>query len=72
MLLIVMSYYVSFVKALDPNVYRLPTAPYWHPPSPRRNTRLRFVLNGTMMETVPRLQARRCDLWKQLAPRRKK
>lgn len=65
---IVMSYYVSFVKALNPNFYRLPSAPYWQPWGPRGNNRLRFVLDGTKMETVPRLQAQRCDLWKRLAP----
>lgn len=65
---IVMSYYISFVKALDPNPFRLPSTPKWKPWGPRGNNRLRFELDATRMETAPRLQVQKCDLWKRLAP----
>lgn len=68
---IVMNYYISFVRVLDPNPYRLPSTAEWQPwghGGGRDQNRLKFVAYSTHMETVSRLQVQRCDLWKRLAP----
>jgi carboxylesterase type B len=64
---IVMNYFVSFVRELDPNVLRHETAPVWQPWGAAQQ-RLKIETNNTMMERVSRDQQGRCALFKKLAP----
>ncbi|KAF7617020.1 triacylglycerol lipase [Aspergillus flavus] len=63
---IVMNYYISFVKSLDPNSFRAEGAPYWMPWG--SGERLKIQTNQTAMEVIPGMQADRCALWEALAP----
>ena len=49
---IVSSYWISFVKTLDPNVYRLPGTPAWEPWSIAAPQRIVFDNGAASMETV--------------------
>ncbi|KAE8381490.1 Alpha/Beta hydrolase protein [Aspergillus bertholletiae] len=62
---IVMNYYISFVKTLDPNSFRVAGAPYWMPWG--TGERLKIQTNQTAMEVIPGTQKDRCALWKVLA-----
>ncbi|KAL3441434.1 Alpha/Beta hydrolase protein [Aspergillus insuetus] len=64
---IVMNYFVSFVRELDPNVLRHETAPVWQPWGAAQQ-RLKIETNNTLMERVSRDQQGRCALFKKLAP----
>ncbi|KAI6871338.1 hypothetical protein KC323_g1925 [Hortaea werneckii] len=69
---IVMHYWISFIKHLNPNVEKHATPPEWEPWMQRcghawQPQRLKFELNATEMESVPADQLERCDLWKDLA-----
>ncbi|PYI10673.1 carboxylesterase [Aspergillus sclerotiicarbonarius CBS 121057] len=67
----VMDYWISFVKAMDPNPRRNSQAPYWDPWKPGSARRLKMQTNATGMEPIPQLQADRCSMWKALAPEMK-
>lgn len=64
---IVMDYYLSFVKALNPNVYRNEKAPRWDTWGTGTGERLRIQTNHTAMELVPSTQRKLCDMWKTFA-----
>lgn len=64
---IVMNYWISFIRSLDPNTYKAPAAPEWQPWGTHGGQRLRIRLNATKMEPVPADQLERCALWKSLA-----
>ncbi|KAJ0418582.1 carboxylesterase estA [Aspergillus carlsbadensis] len=64
---IVMNYFISFVRELDPNTLRHGTAPFWQPWGAARQ-RLKIETNDTVMERVPSVQQARCALFKRLAP----
>ncbi|KAI3397172.1 hypothetical protein diail_11146 [Diaporthe ilicicola] len=68
---VVMSYYISFIRALDPNVYKYPGTPVWETWGDLgvtgRGFRLKFQTNDTVMEEVPQQLADRCALWKDLS-----
>ena len=63
---LLMNYYISFVRALDPNVYRHSSAPKWYSWW-RDGERLVVELNKTRMETVGAGQKERCEFWKGLS-----
>ncbi|KAJ0418642.1 carboxylesterase family protein [Aspergillus carlsbadensis] len=63
---IMMSYYISFVKTLDPNSLRDLSAPVWKPWD--GCGRLRVETNNTMMEELVEADQERCAMWKTLAP----
>ncbi|KAE8136006.1 Alpha/Beta hydrolase protein [Aspergillus pseudotamarii] len=63
---IVMNYYISFVKTLDPNSLRAEGAPYWMPWG--TGERLKIQTNQTVMEDIQGTQKDRCALWEALAP----
>lgn len=63
---IVMHYYISFIRTLDPNLLRADGAPFWR--SWGAGERLKIQTNATAMETISDVQRNRCDLWKRLAP----
>ncbi|KAL2851067.1 Alpha/Beta hydrolase protein [Aspergillus pseudoustus] len=64
---IVMSYYISFVRTLDPNTLRDVEAPPWHHWDGVGEQRLRIQTNMTMMEPVSGPERARCGMWKELA-----
>lgn len=64
---VVMNYYISFVRALDPNAYRFALAPMWESWGGGRGRRLRLQTNQTGMEDVPVEQMGRCALWRNLS-----
>lgn len=66
---VTMNYYISFVRALDPNVYRHKTAPLWSPwgGASAAPQRLLLQTNATHMERVPQEQTNLCSLWKTLS-----
>lgn len=63
---IVMDYWISFVKTLDPNSFRSPDAPVWD--ALGSGQRLRLRTNDTAMESIPSDQKDRCVMWKNMAP----
>lgn len=67
---VTMSYFLSFVRFLDPNTARLPGTPYWEPwgRGGEHGQRLKLQTNETEMENVPAGFVDKCDLWKKLAP----
>lgn len=67
---VIMSYYISFVRALNPNTYKVTDAPSWEDWGDigvGRGNRLKLQTNDTVMEEVPQDQADRCALWKGLS-----
>ncbi|KAJ5119280.1 Carboxylesterase type B [Penicillium atrosanguineum] len=65
---ITMDYYLSFIKALNPNEYRNEDAPMWNPWGDGQGQRLKLETNSTNMEIVPKQQTERCEMWMKLAP----
>lgn len=64
---ITMDYFLSFIKTLNPNVFRNKNAPEWQPWGSTTGQRLKLQTNSTQMESVPQLQIDRCSMWKGLA-----
>ncbi|SPO00870.1 related to triacylglycerol lipase II precursor [Cephalotrichum gorgonifer] len=64
---LMMNYYISFVRALDPNVHRLDGAPEWG--TWKGGSRLRLELNASKMEVTDKGQRERCAFWGGLAGR---
>jgi carboxylesterase type B len=64
---ITMDYYISFMKALNPNPYRNQDAPEWLSWGLGTGQRLKLQTNATQMEDVPQGQVDRCSMWKRLA-----
>ncbi|KAJ5633429.1 hypothetical protein N7490_009768 [Penicillium lividum] len=64
---IIMDYYLSFIKALDPNTYRNENAPFWKTWGSGTGERLRLQTNSTAMEFVPQDQVERCAMWQKFA-----
>ncbi|KAJ4397813.1 hypothetical protein N0V93_002050 [Gnomoniopsis smithogilvyi] len=64
---VIMNYYISFVRALDPNMYKYSPAPAWENWGGGMGRRLRLQTNLTGMEDVPGEQANRCALWRSLS-----
>jgi acetylcholinesterase len=66
---VVMNYYISFIRHLDPNKYKYEGAPIWESFGNGKNggKRLMFQTNATAMEVIPQDQEARCEFWKELA-----
>lgn len=65
---VVMNYWISFVRTLDPNVLRYAGTPEWTTwDQDDGKQRLRFEIGDVGMETAPLNQTTRCALWKSLA-----
>jgi len=67
---IVMNYWISFVRELDPNVWRYGEAPKWESWSSEDGKERRLMMmetNRTKMEVLPAEQSHNCELWKSLA-----
>lgn len=61
---VLMGYYISFVRALDPGVYRDPSAPVWD--TWGTGGRLKIEMGDTCMETVGDEEVKRCAFWEGL------
>lgn len=64
---LVMNYWLSFVKTLDPNIHRLQGSPEW---APWGSNQSRIVLQsqGTAMENVSDSERERCEFWRGTGP----
>ena len=62
-----MDYFISFVKALDPNSYRNENAPLWRSWGGESGQRLKLQTNATTMEKLPPTQIERCLKWHDIA-----
>lgn len=60
-------YWISFVRALNPNTYKVKEAPEWKPWSTVTGQRIRLETNNTAMEDVPKDQTAKCDFWRRVA-----
>jgi carboxylesterase type B len=67
---IVMHYFISFVRDLNPNTLKHITAPEWQPWGDAQE-RLKIETHDTVMEGVPEDQQGRCALFEDLAPKSK-
>ncbi|KAJ6104875.1 hypothetical protein N7486_003564 [Penicillium sp. IBT 16267x] len=65
---VVMDYWISFIKTLNPSTMKNPSAPAWMPWGTGIGQRLKIQTNATGMETVPMAQWERCEMWKAFAP----
>ncbi|AEO54340.1 hypothetical protein MYCTH_2296814 [Thermothelomyces thermophilus ATCC 42464] len=68
---LVMGYWLSFVRTLDPNVFRAPGSPRWEPVWQEGGDagvmrRLLIETEGARMETVDAAERGRCGFWKEL------
>jgi acetylcholinesterase len=63
---VVMNYWTSFVRSLDPNPYKYASAPEWDSYGTQKN-RLLFQTNDSYVEQVPAAQSARCAAWRNLA-----
>ncbi|KAF7546356.1 hypothetical protein G7046_g9325 [Stylonectria norvegica] len=59
---LMMNYWISFARALDPNVYRLAGAPQWDTWGVEQR-RMLFELRESVMETVDGAERERCTFW---------
>lgn len=64
---ITMGYYLSFIKALNPNMHRHKDAPEWEPWGSGIGQRLKIQTNSTHMEDLPRSESERCLMWKKFS-----
>ena len=66
---VVMNYYISFIRDLNPNRYKYEGAPQWESFGDGEDggNRLMFQTNATAMEQIPQGQVARCEFWKGLA-----
>ncbi len=67
---VVMNYWISFVRALDPNIFRYVEAPRWEDwgvgKGDEAGRRLIIETRRTGMEVVAEEQVRRCAFWRSL------
>lgn len=61
---VLMDYWISFVRALNPNNFKSVKAPVWKPYL--GDSRILLQTNDTKMEKVPKAQVDRCKFWKGL------
>ncbi|KAI0199105.1 alpha/beta-hydrolase [Astrocystis sublimbata] len=68
---IVMDYYISFVRTLDPSKLRSPGTPVWEnwgaPEEASGRRRLKIRTGDVVVEMEPEDQVERCEFWKGLA-----
>lgn len=60
-------YWISFVRGLDPNKFKVEGAPTWESWNVTDGSRLRLEANNTAMEPIPEEQTKKCDFWRRLA-----
>ncbi|GFF56857.1 acetylcholinesterase [Aspergillus udagawae] len=64
---VVMGYWMSFVRNLNPNTYKHSGSPEWETWGHLSGSQLRLQTNNTAMEVVPDRQVRNCTMWRHLA-----
>jgi carboxylesterase type B len=64
---VVMGYWTSFVRNLNPNTYKHSGLPEWETWGNLSGSQLRLQTNDTAMEAVPGWQVRNCTMWRYLA-----
>lgn len=64
---LIMNYFLSFVRTLDPNVHKVDGAPEWGIWG-RNHSRMVFETNNSTMEHVSPKELDRCEFWKGLGP----
>ncbi|RLL95286.1 hypothetical protein CFD26_101514 [Aspergillus turcosus] len=64
---IVMNYWISFVKTLNPNSFKDANAPEWDSWGSGTGMRLKIQTNHTDMEVVPANLLKNCEMWKRMA-----
>jgi len=63
---LMMGYYLSFVKTLDPNTARMTGAPAWDAFGTAGGRRMSFQSSDTLMQDVPAALVANCEFWKGL------
>ncbi|KAF9880038.1 triacylglycerol lipase [Colletotrichum karsti] len=62
---LMMNYWISFIRALNPNAHKLENAPEWDTwGSAKNQSRFVFELDNNRMENVDDGQKDRCDFWR--------
>ncbi|KAK2684591.1 hypothetical protein QWA68_016646 [Fusarium oxysporum] len=64
---VIMRYYISFVRSLDPNTYKDADAPVWKTWGPGNGQKLLLQTNATSMEPISEVNLARCNYWTFLA-----
>ncbi|KAJ7193192.1 Alpha/Beta hydrolase protein [Mycena rebaudengoi] len=63
---VVMNYWISFIRSLNPNPHRFAGTPEWVQFNARNQRRLKFVLNDTHVEEIPGDEDTRCAFWNEI------
>lgn len=63
---VVMKYWISFVRSLDPNVHKHTEAPTWESWGEGSGKRLLIETNNSRMEDVPRDEIEKAVFWRSL------
>ncbi|KAJ7766160.1 carboxylesterase estA [Mycena metata] len=63
---VVMNYWISFIRALNPNPHRFAGTPEWVQFNGTSQRRLKFVLNDTHVEEIPADEDTRCTFWNEI------
>ena len=66
---ILMNYWISFIRSLDPNLHKFPGTPEWEEFDSEHRKRIKFVLNGTRMESIDEEEDQRCAFWENVGVR---
>ncbi|KAH8831367.1 Alpha/Beta hydrolase protein [Flagelloscypha sp. PMI_526] len=60
---ILMNYWISFIRSLDPNLHKYSGTPEWEEFDSETKKRIKFVLNDTRMDSIADDEDRRCAFW---------
>jgi carboxylesterase type B len=66
---VVMNYWISFIRSLNPNTHRFAGTPEWIQLTAANQRRLQFVLNDTHVEEIPVDEDTRCAFWNEIGAR---
>jgi len=66
---VVMNYWISFIRSLNPNTHRFAGTPEWIELTAANQRRLQFVLNDTHVEEIPVDEDTRCAFWNEIGAR---
>ncbi|KAH8831368.1 Alpha/Beta hydrolase protein [Flagelloscypha sp. PMI_526] len=66
---ILMNYWISFIRSLDPNQHKYPGTPEWEEFDSENKKRIKFVLNDTRMDSIDDEEDGRCAFWESVGVR---
>ncbi|KAF7356434.1 Carboxylic ester hydrolase [Mycena venus] len=66
---VLMNYWISFVRSLNPNTHKFSSAPEWAEFDSKNQRRIKFVLNDTHVESIPADEDTRCAFWNDIGAR---